>query len=103
MHILYLYDESNVNSWDISFNEIEENIFNFLTNQHTSKRYKNIIFQVAYFDKEKNLEYQKKSFRDFKRAKEQEIQNLANKLKESELENERLKNIIKAHNIKDEG
>ena len=103
MHILYLYDESNVNSWDISFNKIEENIFNFLTNQHTSKGYKNIIFQVAYFDKEKNLEYQKKSFRDFKRAKEQEIQNLANKLKESELENERLKNIIKAHNIKDEG
>ena len=96
MHILYLYDESNVSSWDLSFDEIKENISNFLQNQYTLKEFKNIIFQVAYFDREKYKEFQKKSIQELIESKELlriQNQNLAD-------ENRKLKDLLRMHNIK---
>ena len=81
MHILYLYDESNVFSLDINFKEIKDNISNFLEKQKVSKGYKNIIFQISYYDREKYKEFQRKS-----------IQELRD-------ENARLKELLKKHNI----
>ena len=92
MHILYLYDESNVTSWDLSLDEIKDNISNFLKKQYASKGYKNIIYQVSYYDEEKYKEFQSKAIQELIKAKGQENQNLRE-------ENERLKEILKRHNI----
>ena len=93
MHILYLYDESNVFLWDLNFDEIKDNISNFLKKQYASKGYKNIFFQIAYYDNEKYNEFQIKSIQELTKSKEQEYQSLKK-------ENERLKQLLKYHNIK---
>ena len=69
-HILYLYDEEDINLLKPDFQNIKNNISNFLKKQFFPKKMKNVIFQVVYFDKEKN---------------EQRIQiNYENKIKELE-------------------
>ena len=69
-HILYLYDEEDINLLKPDFQNIKNNMSGFLGERFFPKRMKNVIFQVVYFDKEKN---------------EQRIQiNYENKIKELE-------------------
>ena len=48
MHILFLYDENNIYSDNLSFKKIKNNIINFLKTQHFPKEFKKIIFQILF-------------------------------------------------------
>ncbi len=54
LHILYLYDEANITLFNKDFDIINDNIRDFLKNQYFPKKFKNVIFQIAYFDVIKN-------------------------------------------------
>ena len=119
MHILYLYNESNIYSWEDDFDQIENNINTFLKDVQF-KKFNNIIFQVAYFDKEKNInetinkmnhlikekddkikekDDKIKEKDDKIKEKDDEIKEKDDKIKEKDDEIERLKELLKKHNI----
>lgn len=82
MHIFYLYDESNINSWNLDFDYIESTITDFLKDFHFPSKVKNIIFQIAYFDKENHKKIEKikaEKILQSKDAKIQELKDLLNK------------------------
>ena len=59
-HIIFLYEDSNIDDWDKEKEKIEKNIDAFFEKLKISKdfkNFKNVIFQIAYFDKEKYLLY----------------------------------------------
>ena len=82
MHIFYLYDESNINSWNLDFDYIESTITDFLKDFHFPSKVKNIIFQIAYFDKENHKKIEKikaEKILQSKDVKIQELKDLLNK------------------------
>ena len=90
IHILYLYDESNVTSWEEEYDDILKNIDNFFREKSALKEFKKVIFQFAYFDKIKNIEYERNNNESLKkiiREKDEEIKSKNNN-------NESLKKII---------
>ena len=90
IHILYLYDESNVTSWEEEYDDILKNIDNFFREKSALKEFKKVIFQFAYFDKIKNIEYERNNNESLKkiiRDKDEEIKSKNNN-------NESLKKII---------
>ena len=123
MHILYLYDESNIASWSSDYDTIKENLDIFIDSLYIPEEFKKTIFQVGYFDKAKNYQYNQNIIK----LKDEEIQekdkslqekNTALKSKdkalkekdealkekdealiEKENENEKLKQLLKKHNI----
>ena len=56
MHILYLYDLNNIFFDNIHNKDIKNNIKELLESHYFPKEFKNIIFQIAYFD---NIKYEK--------------------------------------------
>ena len=50
MHILYLYDFDNIFIDNIHNKDIKKNVEELLESHHFPKEFKNIIFQIAYFD-----------------------------------------------------
>ena len=53
MHIIYLYDEDNIDFWNMEFPDIEKSISSFIQDINVPENLNNFIFQIAYFDKVK--------------------------------------------------
>ena len=88
IHILYLYDESNVADWQMDYDEIKKNIDVFFKAQSSTKDFKNIIFQIGYFDKIKYNDFKEQELN----TKEQEL-----KIREEKI-NKKLK-FLKDHGV----
>ena len=86
MHIFYLYDESNINSWNLDFDYIESTITDFLADFHFPSKIKNVVFQIAYFDKENYNKIEKIKIEKLIQSKDKKIQEL--------------KDLLNKHNIK---
>lgn len=85
MHILYLYDFSDISFFEDEYDEIKNKIQNYIDNLSLPNDFKNIIIQIAYFNKEKN-----------RMEKEQKLIDKIEKLQKSEQEKE---DAIKAKDV----
>lgn len=85
MHILYLYDFSDISFFEDEYDEIKNKIQNYIDNLSLPNDFKNIIIQIAYFNKEKN-----------RMEKEQKLTDKIEKLQKSEQEKE---DTIKAKDV----
>ena len=77
MHILYLYDFSDISFFEDEYDEIKNKIQNYIDNLSLPNDFKNIIIQIAYFNKEKN-----------RMEKEQKLTEKIEKLQKSKQEKE---------------
>ena len=102
IHILYLYDESNVTSWEEEYDDILKNIDNFFREKSALKEFKKVIFQFAYFDKIKNIEYERNNNESLKkiiREKDEEIKSKNNIIEIKDEKIKKLKKLLKENNI----
>ena len=102
IHILYLYDESNVTSWVEEYDDILKNIDNFFREKSALKEFKKVIFQFAYFDKIKNIEYERNNNESLKkiiREKDEEIKSKNNIIEIKDEKIKKLKKLLKENNI----
>jgi len=104
IHILFLYDESNVTMWSLDYGKILKKTDDFLQKQQSSIKFKNIIFQIAYFDKIKYEQYIKKYHQNIIEDKNKEIQSTKDALKnkENEIEKNRQKLHAQEQQIKEQ-
>ena len=102
IHILYLYDESNVTSWEEEYDDILKNIDNFFREKSALKEFKKVIFQFAYFDKIKNIEYERNNNESLKKIiseKDEEIKSKNNIIEIKDEKIKKLKKLLKENNI----
>ena len=102
IHILYLYDESNVTSWEEEYDDILKNIDNFFREKSALKEFKKVIFQFAYLDKIKNIEYEKNNNESLKkiiREKDEEIKSKNNIIEIKDEKIKKLEKLLKENNI----
>ena len=101
MHILYLYDENNIFFENLISENIKYNIIiNILKTQSFPKEFKEIIFQLAYFDTIKNKQYKEKYFNELLEKKDKEIKDKDNALVEKNKKIEKLRKLLEDYNIK---
>ena len=98
MHILYLYDLCNI-SFDEEYKEIKTKIEDYIKNLRLPNDFKNVIIQVAYFDKDKNIkEKEEKIINENKKLKE----NNQSKDEEIKEKNDEIKKLKENNKSKDE-
>ena len=98
MHILYLYDLCNI-SFDEEYKEIKTKIEDYIKNLRLPNDFKNVIIQVAYFDKDKNIkEKEEKIINENKKLKENN-KSKDEEIKAKEEEIKKLKVLLDKYNI----
>ena len=94
-HILYLYDEEDINLLKPDFKIIKNKITVFLNKQFFPKKMKNTIFQVVYLDKEKNEQRIQNNYENKIKKERKKNQIYENKIKYEKEKNQIYENKIK--------
>jgi hypothetical protein len=96
-HIIYLYDESNISDWKNDFETIEESINTYLCKINIPTNFKNVIFQIAYFNKEEYLSLrdkeQKENIIKLKKTVEEKTANIINLEQKVEEDTAKIENL----------
>ena len=97
IHIIYIYDETNINMYADEIDDILKSIINYFEEPKLPKDFKNAIFQMAYFNKEKNEKNKikklldKKSNETYEKCKKENEDTIEKLKKENEDTIEKLK------------
>ena len=84
------------------YDDILKNIDNFFREKSALKEFKKVIFQFAYFDKIKNIEYERNNNESLKkiiREKDEEIKSKNNIIEIKDEKIKKLKKLLKENNI----
>ena len=95
MHVIYLYDEDNIDYLTSESKNIENSINGFILNLRLPPKWNNFIFQIAYFDKLKYEKNKEQRLEDKIKELEEEGQRKEDKIKELEEELSKMRNINK--------